>query len=128
MTYKLNVSGGDINATGNVRANGMILTSDLRLKSNIINITNGISIIKQLRPVAYDKKIAIDSNEYNHDYGFIAQELQSVLPDIVTEGLDTDKILSVNYTAIIPILTKAIQEQQQIIEQLTERIQALELK
>jgi hypothetical protein len=38
------------------------------------------------------------------------------MPELVTEGKDEDKLLSINYTAIIPVLTKAIQEQQVLIE------------
>jgi hypothetical protein len=39
------------------------------------------------------------------------------MPELVSEGKDKDKLLSVNYTAIIPVLTKAVQEQQVIIEE-----------
>ena len=126
-TYKVNVS-GDINAVGSVRANGTALTSDKRLKQNIIDIQSGLSIIKQLRPVEYDKKLTLDSEDTNHDYGFIAQDVKNILPNIVDEGLDQDKLLHINYTALIPFLTKAIQEQQQIIEDLTKRIEQLENK
>jgi septal ring factor EnvC (AmiA/AmiB activator) len=49
--------------------------------------------------------------------GFIAQEIQKVLPMLVTEGSDKDKTLSVNYISLIPLLTKAIQEQQTQIEE-----------
>ena len=48
--------------------------------------------------------------------GFIAQEIQKVLPMVVKEGEDKDKILSVNYISLIPVLTKAIQEQQTLID------------
>ncbi|WP_164847857.1 tail fiber domain-containing protein [Sandaracinomonas limnophila] len=114
--YKLDVS-GDINASGSVRAAGTALTSDLRLKSNIVNLNSGLTKIMQLRPVNYDKKMSLDaaSNSINEN-GFIAQELQKVMPELVSEGKDKDKLLSVNYTAIIPVLTKAIQEQQIQIE------------
>ncbi len=47
--------------------------------------------------------------------GFVAQEIQKVLPALVTEGADKDKLLSINYIAIIPVLVKAIQEQQSTI-------------
>ena len=56
----------------------------------------------------------------------IAQELQKILPDLVHESVDKDKLLSVNYTAIIPILTKGIQEQQAIIEDQKKRLDTLE--
>ncbi|MFP3534818.1 tail fiber domain-containing protein, partial [Burkholderia sp. SIMBA_042] len=63
-----------------------------------------------LRPVQYEKKNSIESNEYNrHEIGFVAQEVAKVIPSIVTKGVDADKTLAVSYTEIIPILTKAIQ-------------------
>jgi len=48
--------------------------------------------------------------------GFIAQELQKIMPSLVIEGTDKDKLLSVNYTALIPVLTQALQEQQKAIQ------------
>ncbi len=58
--------------------------------------------------------------------GFIAQEMESVLPTLVSEGGEvtdpageTFASKSVNYMEIIPLLTKAIQEQQAMIEELT---------
>ena len=73
----------------------------------------------QLNPVHYNKKNSVESTSYSKtENGFIAQEIQKVLPFIVQEGTDKDKLLSVDYNSIIPILTKAIQEQQlQIVDQ-----------
>ena len=90
--YKLNVA-GDINASGAVRSNGIALTSDVRLKQNITNTQHGLSTVMTLRPVEYEKKNSIKDNEYNrHEIGFIAQEVAKVLPSLVTEGKDADKI------------------------------------
>ena len=65
--------------------------------------------------------------------GFIAQELETVFPNLVEEGVNGIK--SVKTSILIPILTKAIQEQQALIESqqsqidaLTARIEALEAK
>lgn len=59
----------------------------------------------------------MNATEYTmKEEGFIAQELQKVLPGLVKESKDADKVLSINYIEIIPILTKAIQEQQAEIE------------
>ncbi len=55
----------------------------------------------------------MEATQYDHhEMGFIAQDLQKVLPQVVREGTDKDKTLTVNYTAIIPLLVKAMQEQQ----------------
>lgn len=124
--YKLDVA-GDINASGAVRSNGVALTSDVRLKRNITNTQHGLSTIMALRPVEYEKKNSIRGNEYNrHEIGFIAQEIGKVLPGLVTEGKDADKTLAVSYTELIPVLTKAIQEQQAQIETLKEKNTQLE--
>ena len=118
---------GDVFVTGNVTASSFPISSDYRLKQNITPLQNSLSIIEKLNPVAYDKKQNLASEDYSiKENGFIAQELQKILPDLVHESTDKDKLLSVNYTAIIPILTKGIQEQQAIIEDQKKRLEALE--
>jgi hypothetical protein len=128
----VNISSGTLSVTGNVYVDGTVssagtvLTSDIRLKNNILPIKNSLHLINQLNPVSYNKKISLSSNDYSiKENGFIAQELQKILPDLVHESIDKDKLLSVNYTAIIPILTKGIQEQQLEIEKLKRELQEL---
>ncbi|MFN4985779.1 MAG: tail fiber domain-containing protein [Ignavibacteria bacterium] len=113
--YKLDVV-GDINASVNVRAAGNVLTSDARLKRNIQPLTNALDIVQLLRPVSYEKRADLQSNDYSmKQMGFIAQELESVLPNSVHTDKSADAIKSVDYISIIPVLTKALQEQQQMI-------------
>jgi hypothetical protein len=108
--YKLDVV-GDVNASNTVRAGGVILTSDARLKRNISSTQHGLSTIMKLKPVEYEKKSTIQDSVYDRqEIGFIAQEVAKVLPNLVTEGKDADKTLAVSYTELIPVLTKAIQE------------------
>jgi hypothetical protein len=117
---------GNLYVDGTVSSAGTVLTSDIRLKNNILPIKNSLHLINQLNPVSYNKKISLSSNDYSiSENGFIAQELQKILPDLVHESADKDKLLSVNYTAIIPILTKGIQEQQLEIEKLKRELQEL---
>jgi hypothetical protein len=107
------------NFTGTVSSSGTQLTSDLRLKSNISRVTNGLSTIMQLNPVHYLKKDTFAATAYTlEENGFIAQEIQKILPFLVKEGVDENKLLSIDYNSLIPILTKAIQEQQTQIEEL----------
>jgi hypothetical protein len=97
---------------------GLGITSDLRLKSNIEALPSSLNMIKKLNPVSYKKKDNIASTQYTHEeMGFIAQEIQKVMPMLVIEGSDKDKTLSVNYISLVPVLTKAIQEQQTQIEE-----------
>jgi Chaperone of endosialidase len=85
--YKLEVS-GDINAIGNVRANGVILTSDSRFKENITDITPSasLSIISALTPKSYTWNPLGQTRGGQSgisQYGFIAQDVESILPSIV---------------------------------------------
>jgi hypothetical protein len=124
-SYQLSVT-GDISATGEVRNSGVILTSDARLKRNIHEFENGLALVSKLKPVSYEKKASIDSKVYDKsEIGFIAQEVQKILPQLVREGKDADKTLALDYNSLIPVLTKAIQEQQKQIELLTNQNQQL---
>jgi hypothetical protein len=104
--------------SGTVYSNGpFTTTSDKRLKTNITKLENGLVDVMKLNPVVYDKKRTLESTNYDlQEIGFIAQDLQKIFPKrVVSEG--KDKLLSVNYDALIPVLTKAIQEQQKIIDE-----------
>ena len=118
---------GNTTFSGTVTATVVAPTSDARLKRNIVPLKNSIEAIMQLKPVSYEKKNSLTSTDYNiKENGFIAQELQKVMPSLVVMGTDKDKLLSVNYTAIIPVLTQAIQEQQRAIKQQQANIKSLE--
>ena len=95
--------------------------SDRNLKTNIEDITFGLNEILQLKPVSYNFKKIPDKRK---QLGFIAQELMEHIPTIVEfdEGNDG---YCVSYTEIIPILTKAIQEQNVEIQELKTEIQKI---
>jgi hypothetical protein len=113
--YELDVV-GEVNSSGNMTAPAFNPTSDARLKRNILPLTNALDVVQQLRPVSYEKRADLQSNDYSmKQMGFIAQELESVLPNSVHTGKSADAIKSVDYMSIIPVLTKALQEQQQMI-------------
>jgi len=114
-----------VRSTGAFYGRSFNVTSDLRLKTNIAPLQNSVADIMQLKPVSYEKKSSLASNSSSiKENGFIAQDLQKVMPSLVTEGTDNDKLLSVNYTALIPVLTKALQEQQKQIEDQNAKIAA----
>ena len=116
----------NLHVDGIVQSVGTTLTSDIRLKKNILPLNKALNVIQKLNPVSYQKKQTIESDNYSiNENGFIAQELQKVLPMLVHESTDKEKLLSVNYTAIIPILTKGIQEQQAQIEELKKEMKVL---
>jgi hypothetical protein len=117
-----------LKTSGTIWSNGTQLTSDVRLKTNIQPLQNSLEVIMKLNPVHYDKKNSIESTDYNKsENGFIAQEIQKVLPFVVKEGTDQDKILSVDYNSIIPVLTKGIQEQQLQIEAQQKQIDEMKM-
>jgi hypothetical protein len=128
-TWRYHWNGNTNNFNGTVSSSGNNLTSDIRLKSNISPLTTSLATILQLNPVHYLKKSNLKSTYFDmEENGFVAQEIQKVLPFIVKEGTDKDKILSVDYNSIIPLLTKGIQEQQKIIQEQQNQINDLNKK
>ncbi len=111
---------GDINASGNVRANGMVLSSDKRYKANIQTLNNSLAILAQVRGTSYWWKDQNVSEKLQ--IGFIAQELESILPNLV--HTDKNGYKAVNYIGLIPVMTEAIKEQQSTIEQQNDKIDA----
>ena len=111
-----------LHVVGNILASGTITpSSDARLKKNVTTVEDGLNKVMALNPVGYDKKHTIDGDfdeTAAYEYGFLAQEVQEVLPKIVKAANDEHGTLSLNYNAIVPVLTKAIQAQQAEIEAL----------
>jgi hypothetical protein len=104
-----------INGSGYLNAAAWVYSSDRRLKENISYIQSGLPVIEQLKPVKFDY-IKGDKKQV----GFIAQEVEEVLPDIITKG--EDGMLGMKTESIIPYLVKAVQEQQAEIEALKVRL------
>ena len=126
--------------------------SDSRAKENVQSITNGIEKIKQLRPVTYDwtddyadstgmyimndgfgahKENGYDTNAKNGQYGFLAQEYETVLPKDVKQQKftlgDTEltDFRTINHDSLIPTLTAALKEAIAKIEVLETEVAAL---
>jgi hypothetical protein len=89
--------------------NGTIQTSDARLKSNISSIPYGLETILKLEPVSFNWK---DENGGKLRLGLIAQDVQKVIGEVVDEGKDQNKTLGINYSELVPVLIKGMQEQQ----------------
>jgi len=125
---------------GSALASGGTWTnSDAKLKKDINDFSNAMNIVRQLKPRTYFYK----KDEYKtmnfssrKQYGFVAQELEEVLPELVqtsqqpvrvnTQGeREMEAVKAVNYSALIPILTKAIQEQEQKINAQEKKIEEL---
>ena len=119
--------------------NGVIQTSDANDKKEILPLNYGLDKIKSLRPISFQWKNDNIDKSSTH-LGFVAQEVQQVLPEIVVDHEwkeipdsaekvweKTDK-LGMKYSEIIPVLVKAMQEQQSQIEELKAKIEKLENK
>ncbi len=124
---------GDIDVLGNI-----FNTSDRKLKENIEDEANAMDRIMALRPSTYTYRMDGKPGQLNlpkgDQHGFIAQDLEEVFPELVTNataqirdgkgsspidgGSEDYSFKSVNYIGLIPILTKGIQEQQSTIDRL----------
>ena len=126
---------------GSVFSTGSFVPSDGKLKRNIRTEESALQKIMQLRPVSYEYKT--DEFAYMRlpekiQHGFVAQELQKVFPEAVKEVsqpvfensklVRTEEFSAVNYQSLVPVLFKAIQEQQVQIEALQKEINELKGK
>ncbi len=102
---------------GAVAVNGAVVhASDRRLKNNISTLNYGLDEILQLKPVSYNWKNRPEKTQQS--LGLIAQDLKAVISELVQVENDKEQLFHVNYTELIPVLIKAIQEQQEIINSL----------
>lgn len=113
------VRGGDDNGVfsvtedGTIRQNGSTIhASDRRLKKDIENLNYGLNAILQLEPKKYFWK---DKEQNKKLLGLIAQDVQPIINEIVFTQDDDAKTLGISYAELIPVLIKAIKEQQTII-------------
>jgi hypothetical protein len=96
--------------------NGTIQTSDRRLKTNIDTLNYGLAEVMQLTPVSFNWKSDTINEIKRNKIGYIAQEVLKIIPEVVNIGDDENQTLGMNYAEMVVVLTKAIQEQQAIIE------------
>lgn len=139
--YRTSTNPGDIGTTGGVAIGSQ--TSDERFKNIESTFEYGLDHVLQLKPIAYS---SIGDPTDTRKLGFGAQTTQPIIPEAVfdtkecvdgyiqTDDIETqipqseDTKLGMEYVQLVPVLTKAIQDQQQIIESLKSRIEALENK
>ncbi|HEU4472707.1 MAG TPA: tail fiber domain-containing protein, partial [Flavisolibacter sp.] len=113
---------------------GWHVFSDARLKSNLAPLSGSLQKLMLLKPYQYNYKLAAASplkdsasvnvkkaftetlTDSSLHYGLVAQDLQAVFPNLVRQ--DEKGLLSINYTELIPVLIKAIQEQNERIKNL----------
>lgn len=106
---------------GNVNANDVYIRSDIRLKSNLVELKGALDKVEQLKGYIYDKQSKdADDVVYHRESGLIAQDVQKVLPEAVREDIDTG-MLTIAPAGINALLVNAINE-------IRERLEAIENK
>jgi hypothetical protein len=109
------VIGEDTSPTGvgSVTTNGTTTsyntTSDQRLKENIQDADSASGLIDSLQVRQFDWK----ADNSHQRYGFVAQELAVVAPEAVHQPTDTDEMMAVDYSKLVPMLVKEIQSLRQ---------------
>ena len=100
---------------GNVFVSGVVTQgSDVRLKQNISKLGYGLSEVLRLRPVSWRWKTHPESGE---QLGLVAQEVERVLPELVSTSKDAEQTKGLNYVGLVPILVNAVKEQQQQLDE-----------
>ena len=123
---KLQVAGNTVPAANNAHDLGtaalawkdihyynLVMASDKRLKKDIQGLDHGLEAVMNMEPVSFVYKT--DANGDVH-LGVIAQDLEKVVPEVVHTYQEEGGIKKVNYTELIAVLVKAIQEQQAQID------------
>ncbi|MDW8348461.1 MAG: tail fiber domain-containing protein [Bacteroidia bacterium] len=117
-----------------IYASNYVTRSDRSYKTNIMPIFCDASFIDKfmrLNPVTYNysKELGVidDWNAKRLHYGFIANEVENLFPDIVVNaGMDQNVKRGLEYDAFIPMLVKVVQEQQKIIQEQQKKIERIE--
>lgn len=116
----------DTSIVGEIRVNSTstsyIENSDYRLKENVVDITDGITRVKQLQPRRFN---FIIKPEETVD-GFLAHEAQAVVPQAVSGEKDGEEMQGIDKSKLVPLLTAALKEAIAKIETLETKVAALE--
>jgi hypothetical protein len=115
------VTFASVAATGDIVAYS---SSDRRFKNNIVNISDALNKVKQLNGVTWEWNDDVnDVTKSSPKTGLIAQEVQEVLPEVVSER--EDGYLGLDYSKMVGLLVEAIKEQQTQIAELKAEVEAL---
>ena len=130
--------GGNMNITGSVYVSGPIVsgdeasatafstTSDRRLKKDFAEVADALAKVQALHPVFYNWISSPNVNPAEPELGFIAQEVEEVLPGVVSTADDEMKTKRVCYDRITSLLVAAMKEQSAVIAALQARVASLE--
>jgi Ca2+-binding RTX toxin-like protein len=126
ITGGLNVD--SITASGEIDAQAFATTSDRRLKKDVEEVADALAKVKALRPVEYNWISSANLNPSCKELGFLAQEVEEIVPAVVATSDDENATKRVAYDRLTALLVGAVKEQSAIIDALKARIEALESK
>ena len=115
-TDLMTLASGSLTVAGDI-----VLSSDARLKSNIVTLGPTLISLMQLDAKRYTMKA---DKEQKQKIGLLAQEVQKVFPELVSE--DKNGMLAVNYQALVPVLINALKEQEGNYKELEKELSELE--
>ena len=110
---------GDTTVSNDLTVSGdVVISSDARLKSNIVSLGSTLAKLLQIDGKSYTMK-----KDGKQKIGVLAQEIQEVFPELVTE--DDNEMLAVNYQGLVPVLINALKEQESKFEKQQSEINEL---
>ena len=120
-----------LQVSGDIIANSIAGSSDLRFKTNVRSISSPLEKVKSLRGVYFnwDQK-SFPNKDFSDktELGFIAQEVEKVLPEVVSKDNSPEEYRSVKYDKVVALLVEAIKEQQKQIDSLKSQVKKLNRK
>jgi hypothetical protein len=96
------------------------------VKKDVEDVANALATVKALRPVHYNWISSANFNPSSQELGFLAQEVEEVVPAVVATGADVDATKRVAYDRLTALLVGAVKEQSVVIDALQVRVAALE--
>ena len=120
-----------LHVSGDIIANSIAGSSDIRFKTNIRPVENALEKVKALRGVYFNwNQKSFSTKEFSDmtELGFIAQEVEKVIPELVIKDKTQEEYRSVKYDKVVALLVEAIKEQQQQIDRLTIKVNKLSKK
>jgi len=113
---------------GHIETNGSgtnyVTSSDQRLKTNIVDSPSAISSINSIQVRSFDWI----ADKTHQEYGVVAQEIQTIAPECVSQGTAEEEMWGVDYSKLVPRMIKAIQELNTLVTTQAAEIAALKAK